>query len=70
MGNGHCEPTSNTTVCISHWANTLRKSMNLAMGNIVEQTGLFNLVMATGQGEKNSEFKTAKKLTLCHILLT
>ena len=43
-------------VCISHSANILEKGMNPtilppSMGNIVGQTGLFSLGMATGLGE-------------------
>ena len=43
-------------VCISHNTNTLGKDMcptilSPAMSNIVEHTELFNLGMATGQGE-------------------
>ena len=48
--NGHGNPSSNESVCISHSPNTLGKSMNPTipaptMGEIVGQTGLFNLCM-------------------------
>ena len=73
MDTANIVQTLDEAVCISHHANTLEKGMNPTIlfsnyGQIVEQTRLFKLGMATGLGERNSKFKPVKiRLRIEHI---